>query len=85
MQGTALRFIDEFRPGDRVPVGRYAPDHWAAMVARGVMLPPAAPAPVPVAEQPTAGEPAVDEPAVDEPKTDETPEPVKGKRKKAAM
>lgn len=32
---TALRFIDEFRPGDSIPADRYAPDHLAQMAERG--------------------------------------------------
>ena len=40
MQGVALAFIDEFRPGDAIPVDRYELEHWAAMVERGVVMPP---------------------------------------------
>lgn len=40
-------FIDEFRPGDIIPDGRYEPEHWAAMVARGAVMPPAATEPKP--------------------------------------
>lgn len=50
MQGIAQAFIDEFRPGDNIPDGRYELEHWAAMVERGVVMPPAATTPKPDAQ-----------------------------------
>lgn len=50
MQGIAQAFIDEFRPGDNIPDSRYEPEHWAVMVERGVVIPPAATKPEPDAQ-----------------------------------
>lgn len=32
------RFIDEFRPGDMVPAGRYTPEELAALYRRGAVV-----------------------------------------------